>query len=322
MRGSRGVAILVAAVLATAACSGDGDAAPSPVRSSVTTVEAAVPTTAEPPCRPRAGYGPGTTERRLTVGGVERVFLVHVPPQPAAAMPLVVNFHGAGSDMTQHSLYSGFDALADRERFVTATPNGVDAAIRQWRFIGTPDDVEFATAIVDDLVANACVDETRVYATGISSGAAMSASLACQTSDVFAGFGLVAANFYIPALCERATPRPMIVFHGTADAVVPYEGGEVATGAGLRVMPAEESAAAWAAHNGCASEPTETVVDTEVVRLEWSPCDDPVVLYRIVGGGHSWPGAIAVERLGHTTDQIDAAATMWAFFSETGDADP
>jgi len=220
--------------------------------------------------------------------------------------------------MSQQSLYSGFDALADREGFVTATPNGVDAAVRQWRFVGTPDDVDFATAIVEELVANACIDEARVYAAGISSGAAMSASLACQASDTFVGFGLVAANFYIPALCERAAPRPIVVFHGTADAVVPYDGGEVATGAGLRVMPAEESAAGWATHNACEIPPTETVVDTEVVRLEWSGCDDPVVLYRIVGGGHSWPGAIAVERLGHTTDQIDATATMWEFFSQTG----
>ena len=55
----------------------------------------------------------------------------------------------------------------------------------------------------------------------------MTASLACQASDTFAGFGPVAADFYLPPICAHARARPIIIFHGTADAVVPYDGGHV-----------------------------------------------------------------------------------------------
>lgn len=314
----RALALLWLAALSIAACSRDSDDATSepvsPAPPAPTTV--VTTTTSTPACTPSAGYEPGTTERRLDVAGVERAYLVDVPARPSTGMALVLNFHGANSDMVQQAAYSGFDRIADSEGFVVAYPNGIDAPVRQWRFLGTTDDIDFATAVVDDLVANACVDPARAFAVGISSGAAMSASLACQASDRFAGFGLVAADFYVPAICDAAEPRPIVIFHGTADATVPYAGGMVG---GLTVAPAEQSANAWATHNGCTGGPAETTIDAEVVRLAWSGCEEPVVMYRVVGGGHTWPGAaIAVERLGATTDQIDATAQMWEFFSGNG----
>jgi polyhydroxybutyrate depolymerase len=231
-------------------------------------------------------------------------------------MRLVVDFHGATSDMYQQDIYSGFDPVADKYGFVVATPNGIDAAVRQWRFLGTLDDVHFAEAIVRTLAKDACVNHAHAYAVGISSGAAMSASLACQASDTFAGFGLVSADFYLPPLCDNARRRPIIIFHGTADPVVPYNGGHVGTASGTPVQPAEASAALWAGHNGCAAGLSETRLSSQVVRLSWKGCAVPVVMYRIVGGGHTWPGAaIAVTRLGLTTKQISATDQMWKLFS-------
>jgi polyhydroxybutyrate depolymerase len=233
-------------------------------------------------------------------------------------MPVVVDFHGAGSNMQQQDVYSGFDPIADRTGFVVATPNGIDAAIRQWRFLGTQDDVVFARSIVKVLADQACVDPTRAFATGISSGGAMTASLACRESGDFAGFAPVAADFYAPAICAKAKARPIIIFHGTADPVVPYAGGAVHAGAvarGATVRPAEQTAALWAEHNGCTSGPVATTLGTQVVRLSWSGCVAPVVMYKIVGGGHTWPGSkFDVTRLGLTTHQIDASQIMLRAF--------
>jgi polyhydroxybutyrate depolymerase len=39
------------------------------------------------------------------------------------------------------------------------------------------------------------------------------------------------------------------------------------------------------------------------------------VLYSIIGGGHTWPGAIPLPKFGLTTTQINASATIWAFFA-------
>jgi polyhydroxybutyrate depolymerase len=302
---------LIVALAAAGCTDSNGTSSPSS-RASTTTTAAPVE------CTPGDGFTPGTTTHQLAVGGNDREYLVHRPPAPTADMPLVVDFHGAGSNMNEQAVYSGFDPLADEEGFVVATPNGVDAPTRQWRFLGAADEIEFAEAVVADLVANACVDASRVFAAGISSGAAMSASLACQASDTFAGFGLVAADFYLEPLCRDATVRPIVVFHGTEDRIVPYQGGRIATGP-TQVQPAEESAGRWADHNGCTGGPEETTLGTEVVRLAWTGCDEPVVLYRIVGGGHTWPGsAIDVTALGPTTDQVDATAEMWKVFGAGG----
>lgn len=242
---------------------------------------------------------------------------MRIPPAPRAGMALVVDFHGAGSNMEQQAFYSGFDPLADRDGFVVATPNGIDAPIRQWRFLD-PKDIDFAKAIVRELVAKACVAPDRVAATGISSGGAMTASLACRAADVYRAFAPVAADFYNEAYCGRAPSRPFMIFHGTADTVVPYGGGGITapSNRGQLVKPAEETARQWAKHNGCTGGPTATRQSTEVVRLDWTGCRQPVVMYKIVGGGHTWPGAIDVPRLGATTNQISASSTMWTFFQQ------
>jgi polyhydroxybutyrate depolymerase len=59
-------------------------------------------------------------------------------------------------------------------------------------------------------------------------------------------------------------------------------------------------------------------VAVDVERLAWAGCSDrgAVELYRIVGGGHTWPGATALrsERLGATTSSIDATKLVLDFF--------
>jgi len=39
-------------------------------------------------------------------------------------------------------------------------------------------------------------------------------------------------------------------------------------------------------------------------------------MYRIVGGGHTWPGAaVNITALGLTTKQVSATGEMWKFFA-------
>jgi polyhydroxybutyrate depolymerase len=302
--------VLVTALVASSCSSSSNSNATAPKSAASSTS-----TTADPGCTPNPAYTPGTNKHQLPVAGTTREFLVHVPPTVTQRVPLVVDFHGAGSNMVEQDVYGDFDPLADSQGFIVATPNGIDAAIRQWRFLGTQDDVNFANAIVDELVAHACIDPQRVYAAGISSGSAMTASLACQSSTRFHGFGLVAGDFYSDSICGGAEPRPMVVFHGTADPVVPYNGGTTAGGP-VPVAPEEETVHAWAQHNGCTGAPTQTPLSGEVVRVSYAGCAQPIVLYKIIGGGHTWPGAkVDIPRLGATTKQIDATQTMWDFWT-------
>ena len=127
-------------------------------------------------------------------------------------------------------------------------------------------------------------------------------------------------------VCDAGAPRvSVLAFHGTADPIVPYQGGDYFAGAAAgrtpgraQALPVDDAAAAWAAFDGCGTPPTPTWVAADVQHLVWPDCpaNGTVELYRIVGGGHTWPGSVPVRatRLGSTTPSISATALMLDFF--------
>jgi polyhydroxybutyrate depolymerase len=264
----------------------------------------------------------GTTRRRLEVGGADRAYLLHVPPghEGIRPLPAVVTFHGLGANAQAQLALSGFAAVADRNGFAVVAPESRGLG---WDFL-TPasrprSDAAFVVALLRELRSVAYVDPHRVYATGISNGAAVVFALACANVGGFAAYGAVAGAFYTP-LCDRAPPQPLVYFHGTADPLVPIGGGRVF---GVTVAPAGQTMARWAAHNGCGAEPRRSVIASDVTLLTFhgGRGGADVQYYVIAGGGHCWPGAPAgiarvTDRfLGHTTESISASQIMWDFFA-------
>jgi polyhydroxybutyrate depolymerase len=120
----------------------------------------------------------------------------------------------------------------------------------------------------------------------------------------------------------------MIAFHGTADPLVPYTGGQP-TGAlaptkfdpNAKPFPSVPGwAANWAARNRCGANPVETVVSPDVTRAEYTGCADAatVALYTVRGAGHQWPGGKPMPEwmVGPPSNGVDATSEMWAFFRE------
>jgi polyhydroxybutyrate depolymerase len=106
---------------------------------------------------------------------------------------------------------------------------------------------------------------------------------------------------------------PVIAFHGFADGTVPFEDGNI-----FGVIPyagAEANVDSWAAHNGC-GESEWTQLTENVYRVIYDGCEAPAELIAVDGGGHTWPGAVPVPRLGPTTEEISAAEMIWAFFAD------
>ena len=329
-RGRRAVvaALLAVVVLAGCGASGGSDAAPSSTtRSSTTTTRpttTASPTTSSPrstssTTTPPTGACPtggrtGVVERSVQVAGEQRSYLVYVPEGLSGPAPLVVTVHGLGSNAVEQLAYSGFSALADRDGFLVASPQARGFPT-MWNFLQPASeptsDAAFLKAMDDDIAATWCVDPARRYVSGISNGSAVTFALACAGSFGFAAYGGVAGALYGPP-CADAPPAPIIYFHGSDDPVVPIDGGQA-----LRtvVKPVADTMAAWADHNGCGG-PEVQDVSANVTRTTWSGCDDDATVdyYRVEGGGHTWPGAIDVPRLGPTTHEIMASELMWAFF--------
>lgn len=233
-------------------------------------------------------------------------------------VPVVFNFHGYGSTAKQQMGYGNFKPEADRDGFLIVALDGQgEGRARHFNLAAEPalqDDVAVTNALLDHLEATLCVDPKRIYSTGMSDGGAMTSTLACREPDRFAAFGAVAVEFYRSA----CAPDHLVAFlgiHGTDDPVVPFDGGAVNCCSGVSLGPAPDALAGWAAHNGCEAAFTDAALGTEVTKRTWSACKGgEVVFYIINGGGHTWPGALAVPRLGKTTTQLDASATIWEFF--------
>ncbi|HZP57894.1 MAG TPA: PHB depolymerase family esterase [Dehalococcoidia bacterium] len=333
MKRTLGVTALLAVAVALAACRGGSSAsspaARTPVIGTVVGTIAApvtptpVPTHAAAPagasCDQLRPHGSGDSDESIVSGGRSRTYILHVPPSydGARRLPLVVDLHGAGSNAREQVFYSQFNRKADDEGFITVTPDALGDP-QAWNFIPTAsgaDDVGFVRDVLDRVESQLCIDETRVYATGISSGGAMSVRLACSLQDRIAAIGPVAAIWYPPG-CPTARAMPVIEFHGTQDPLVPYGGGPGVSG--LNVPKVEDAIASWAKADGCAEPPARQDFSAHVRTTAYSECRDAaaVELWTVDGGGHTWPGApIDVTRFGATTHEVSATDEIWSFFA-------
>jgi polyhydroxybutyrate depolymerase len=246
------------------------------------------------------------------IDGVARTIRLYVPSSYDSSLPtpLVINMHGLSADPNQQWALSGMSAKADEEGFIVAYPLGRD---NQWYDGPGPrgdDDVEFIRLVIQNLQGRYNIDPKRIYATGMSNGGGMANRLACAAADLIAAIGPVSGAYNFWQACTPSRPIPVIAFHGLADKIAPFEGAEHDN----ILPPIEEWAAAWAERNGCDPEPTETVEVESVTREAWGNCEQgaDVVLYRIDGMGHYWPGSDLVPEFG--TQAIHATDVMWDFF--------
>ncbi len=344
-----------------AGCTSSSDASPLPARagraSPGKTVSIAGRTPVPSPgCSSPQGAPVTDQLQGLFVNGTARWYLLTTPspgaPSPpggAAAppgtapvpRPLVLDFHGLGEGAALHSELSRFGTLGQQDGFVVAFPEGSGNPVR-WNTTDpgpSNPDLQFVAALVDALESNLCIDTSRVYASGFSDGAYMVSLLACTMANRFAAIGAV-SGLQLPSPCAATRRVPVITFHGTDDPILYFNGGvdsanlDELLGGGQSVPPAvatepadldgpgiPSNVRAWAARDGCGTDPTDTLLASQVILRRYRcPAGTDVEFYIIVGGGHTWPGAEVDEApasdVGMTTSQIDATTVMWEFFQQ------
>ncbi len=250
--------------------------------------------------------------------GGYRTFIVHLPTgyNPSLSYPLILNFHGLNSNAAEQELYTGFDAIADTAKFIVVYPQGLN---NSWNLLpGAPDDVNFASVLIDSLKQMYSVDSGCVYSTGLSNGAFLSFNLGCYISNKLAAIAPVAGNMaqLQQILCFPAKGMPVMEIHGTADAVVSYNGTS-----GVPTVP--ETVHWWVTKNACDTTPVisslpdiNSTDGCTVQKCTYSNGLDnsEVIHYKVTGGGHTWPGAVPFAPLGNTCGDFNASETIWLFF--------
>jgi polyhydroxybutyrate depolymerase len=284
-------------VVALAACSSGGTAAPAttaaPTSAPATTVIEA--TTVAP-----------TTTAPESVPDLSRPYDVIVPSKYVAGtpMPLVILLHGFGFDGSVQNGYFGLQPLAEQRGFLYVHPDGTKNLLdkRFWNatdaccgFGAKVDDVGYLTSIIDQVSAKYTVDPKRVFLIGHSNGAFMSYRMACDRASRVAAIASLAGDTWLdPTKCAPSEPVSVLQVQGTADETISYTGGDIL---GAKFPGAAQSAATWAKYDGCSTSTTSGATafdyesnlpgaETTTVSYKGCPKGVDVALWTINGGGH------------------------------------
>jgi polyhydroxybutyrate depolymerase len=279
----------------------------------------------------QANSKPGDYERSLTVGGRGRSYIVHVPPTSKGQnpSPLVIVLHGGGGNAQNAMRMTGMSDKADREGFIVVYPNGTSRLkdrLLTWNagdccgyaLDHQVDDIGFISTLIENVQKEFNIDATRIYVTGMSNGAKMAYQLGCKLSNKIAAIAAIAGSLD-NEICRPASSLSVIIFHGTADEHVLYEGGNPKKQADIHARvdkPVSYAVSFWVKHNQCSTIPQKRE-QGHIVQETYRPCKGgaEVVLYTIEVGGHAWPGG-KKGRLGadEPTQEISATDLMWDFF--------
>ncbi|MFM8304815.1 MAG: alpha/beta hydrolase family esterase [Actinomycetota bacterium] len=281
-----------------------------------------------------------TSEAQVrTADGRTRRYRLYVPASlpTAGDVPLLVALHGGLGTSAQFAANSGFDGLAEANRFVVVYPDGIGAragvsGFQTWNggYCCGPavrenvDDVAFVRQVIDAVDAQLPVDPSRTYASGHSNGAIMAYRLACELSDLIVAIGVQAGSLGVDD-CAPARPVSVFHLHGTADTNHPIDGGTGSGIAGVTFRPARAAVEAFVTADGCAPAPIPGTdpYNPDLTVSTWSPCrTDTAVRYVIVAGAtHAWMGhpaasAAAAGLVGEPYPDLDASRAIWSFLSE------
>lgn len=257
---------------------------------------------------------------------IEREYRLYVPQSYTGdqPVPLILNFHGFGSNSFEQSIYGNFSLISNTEGFIVVHPEGTlfMDSIPHWNVGGftlgsQTDDVGFTEALIDKLSTEYNINQDRIYATGMSNGGYMSFNLACFLTDRIAAVASVTGAMSPQAIqsCNPDRPVPVMQIHGTNDDVVPYEGAAWSIGVADVID-------FWVEHNETTTEP-ELIVFEDTNTLDGSTAEHfiyenattgvTVEHIKVTGGGHTWPGT-AISFPGTNYD-FNASELIWEFFS-------
>tara|TARA_B110000259_G_C13990211_1_gene392147 strand:+ start:64 stop:1254 length:1191 start_codon:yes stop_codon:yes gene_type:complete len=257
--------------------------------------------------------------------GIDRQYIYYEPVDLNEQMPLVIVMHGFGGDANDIRNYSEMNQFANQYGFAVCYPRGTtdSEGYRFWN-VGyafhqneTIDDVGFLTELVGYLQLTHGLNPDYTFATGMSNGGEMCYMLACQAYDTFKAVAPVAGMILQDILdeCDNSPPIPLFEIHGSQDSVTPIS-GDPNNNDGWGAYPSIPFTIDYFSEkNECTLMVTETLPNTDTSDGSYVLSEkhlnginnNEVWFYKVVGGGHDWPGAWG-------NMDINAGEEAWLFF--------
>lgn len=279
----------------------------------------------EDPPRPAWTSGRHT----LSVGGVERSFLLDLPETVRPGAALVLVFHGYTDSAEGIRRTAGFTPLVAEHGFVAVYPQGsVDGRGNTFFNVGyafhadeTADDLRFVRELVARLVADLRLDAGAVFSTGMSNGGDISHLLGAQPVPIVRAIAPVAGTMMTSwgGDFTPSVPLAVLAVHGRRDDVTRWYGDPDDRDGWGAYLSVDDVLARWVRGLGAVDHSAAALPDrtpprgSSVLLHSWRsrPAATQAVevrLYELPDGGHDWP-----EHLGDA--RRSTAAEMWDFFS-------
>lgn len=239
-----------------------------------------------PMSAPIAGPEPGDIKDINLPSG--RSYLLSVPDDYNGDQqwPLVLAFHGWGETPLKFLQYSAFNEA----EAIVAFPKGEDKAWAPAPYAETSadEDQEFVEQVIDTLRATYSIDDSRIFATGMSNGGGFAAYLGCQMPETFNSIASISAAYY-HGIHEGCSNEPVgrLDIHGTDDPIVGYWGGKRH---GRPYSSVESVLDRDAERNECSNQVATSRLANQAIKQDWIGCAEPLEHIRIGGGRHIWPG--------------------------------
>lgn len=168
---------------------------------------ASVPGEPKPSAGCVGGAGLAEGKNTLRVQNADREYVLRKPQGNAATtpLPLVLALHPNDNTTTYWDATTGNRALrpllADKAILVLPQARRTgQSGLGDWRG-DLPADLAYFDAVVSQLEANLCIDETRIFAVGFSGGGSFAGVLGCQRPDIRAFAAGGAVIYFEPSSC-------------------------------------------------------------------------------------------------------------------------
>ncbi|MBF73523.1 hypothetical protein CMK20_04960 [Candidatus Poribacteria bacterium] len=257
--------------------------------------------------------------QKLVHDNIDREYTIYLPSSydDTSTVPLMLGFHGFGDTASTSHIFSDMKPIAEIDGFILVIPQGVSLKGEKegshWNHEpnsakqnkSNVDDLGFVSALIDKMTSEYRVDSKRIYVYGYSNGAFLANSLACYLSNKIAAVASIAGlmSTEIIKSYQPLHPTAVIMFHGTADQVIPYEGIEG------YAMSIDQIIDYWIEFNAVNTTPQINIFKNDIIKLKSSSYDKKngfddttiehysyrdgkngvsVENYKIIGGSH-WP---------------------------------
>lgn len=228
--------------------------------------------------------------QQIQLGG--RSYLLALPQnyQNNNSYKLLLAFHPSGGTSQEMRSLSQFEKLSTD--YIVAYPKseqvewneGCDCNIAHR--LGA-DDLGFTQNVINDIRQRHIITEGEIYAAGFSQGGLFVQNLACNLSDTFKAVAVVAApmSIQLASNCAPQKPVSIMMVHGTADPVLPYN-GLVHSNFGLISSP--DAIALLAEKNGSLPYALQKTLDANVSLSSYHNGKQKFQLFSMKDGGHNW----------------------------------